>query len=63
MQILVLLIEGESKSTPQKSTIDTGRSWDLEKKASGIKDLQPTMVACFKDGGRFRKFTTLGIPG
>ena len=26
-------------------TMDTGHSWDLEKKTSGIKDMQPNMVA------------------
>ena len=25
--------------------MDTGQSWDTEKKASGIKDMQPNMVA------------------
>ena len=44
MKILELLLQGRSKSTPQNSTMDTGHSW-LEKRASGIKDMQPIMVA------------------
>ena len=28
----------------QNLTMDTGQSWDPEKKASGIKDMQPDMV-------------------
>ena len=30
---------------PQNLTMHIGHSWDLEKKASGIKDMQPKMVA------------------
>ena len=44
-KILVLLPQGRSKSTPQNSTMDIGHSWDPEKRASGIKDMQPKMVA------------------
>ena len=43
MKILVQLLQGRSKSTPQNSTMDTGHSWDPEKKASDIKD--PIVVA------------------
>ena len=45
MKILVLLLQGRSKSTRQNLTMDTGHSWDLEKKASGIKRMQQIMVA------------------
>ena len=44
-KILVLLPQGRSNNMPQNSTMDTGHSWDPEKKASGIKDTQPNMVA------------------
>ena len=39
------LTQGRSKNMPQYLTKDTGHSWDPEKKASGIKDMQPMMVA------------------
>ena len=45
MKILVLLLQGRSKSMPLNSTMDTGHSWDQEKKASGINDIQPIIVA------------------
>ena len=38
--MLALSHREESKSTPQDSMTDTGHSWDTEKKASGIKDVQ-----------------------
>ena len=41
----MLLLQGRSSNMPQNLTMDTGHSWDLEKKASGIKDMPPTMVA------------------
>ena len=43
-KILVLSPQGRSQNMPQNSTVDTGHSWDPEKKASGIKDMQPNMV-------------------
>ena len=33
------------KEHASNSTKDTGHSWDVEKKASGVKDMQPIMVA------------------
>ena len=42
MKILVLLLQGRSKSN---SSTDTWHSWDPEKRASGVKDMQPIMVA------------------
>ena len=44
-KILVLLPQGRSKNMPQHLTMDTGHSWDQEMKTSGIKDMQPIMVA------------------
>ena len=44
-KILVLLPQGRSNSMPQFSTMDNGHSWALEKKANGIKDMQPNLVA------------------
>ena len=44
-KILVLLPQGRSWNMPQKSTMDTEHSWDPEKKASGVQDMQPIMVA------------------
>ena len=45
MKILVQLRQGRSKNMPQILMMDTGHSWDPEKKASGIKDIQPIVVA------------------
>ena len=40
----------------QNSKMDTGHSWDLEKKTSGIMIMTATMkVKCFKDGDEFEK--------
>ena len=44
-KILVLLPQGSSKTMPQILTMDSGHSWDPEKKASDIKDMLPIMVA------------------
>ena len=56
----------ESKSTPQVSKTDTGHSWDPEKKASGIKDMQSIVAASgffvFQNVSRFRKCRTSSIP-
>ena len=35
-----LVPQGRSKKMPQILTMDIGHSWALEKKASGIKDMQ-----------------------
>ena len=44
-KILVLSPQERSKNMNQNLTVDTG-TWDPEKKASGIKDVQPIEVAC-----------------
>ena len=44
-KILLLLPQGRSKNFPQILTMDTGHSWDPEKNASSIEDMQPIMVA------------------
>ena len=44
-KIFVLSPQGRSKNMPQILTMDTGHSWDAEKKTSGIKEMQPNMVA------------------
>ena len=44
-KILVILPQRRTKNMPQILTMDTGHSWDPEKKASGIKDMQPNMIA------------------
>ena len=47
--------------------MDAGRSWDQDKKASGIKDMQPIMVASEifvrHKWWKIRDFRTSGIPG
>ena len=65
MNILVHLLQGISKSMHQNLTMDTGHFWDPEKKASGIKHMQPIMVksGIFTNGGRFREIRTSRIPG
>ena len=45
MKILPLPPRGKSKSVPQDSMTDTGHSWDPEKTASGIKDMQSIVAA------------------
>ena len=57
-KILVLLPQGRSNNMPQILTMDIGHSWALEKKASGIKDMQPNLVASgifvlSPNGGKF----------
>ena len=42
---MTLIWKGKTKSMPRHLTMDTRHSWDLEKKASGVKDMQPIMVA------------------
>ena len=45
MKIRALPLREESKSTPQDSMTDTGHSWDPEREASGIKDMQSIVAA------------------